>query len=134
MEYGFAVATKSATDKRAGSNAGYKLKYRGVNVNGENTSTAYSYAKNMVCSGPTIVDHYKDDNYRLYTAVVTFESEKAQALKDSPFVARAYLRYHDANGLYRTHTNIYEGTEVYGGVSISYNQVRSMFLPTPTQE
>lgn len=134
MEYGFAVATKSATDKRVNGDSSYELLYKGQNVNGRDTLTDYKYAQNMVCSGPTIVDHYSDDNYRLYTAVITYGSAAAQALKDTPFVARAYLRYHDANGLYRTHFHTYEGatdaSTVYGGVSISYNKALSLVTPS----
>ncbi len=120
MEYGFVVATKSATDKRAVNYDQYAVEYKGM-VNGVNTSTDYSYVKNMVCSGPTIIDHYSDEDYRLFTAVITYNGSNAETQKASDFVARAYLRYNDANGLYRTHYNNYAGTNVYGGVCISYN-------------
>ena len=120
MEYGFVVATESATTRNADGKNDYTLQYKGT-VNGVDTAAAYSYVKNMVCSGPTIIDHYSDETYRLFTAVITYKGSNGEALKDSDFVARAYLRYNDANGLYRTHYNNYAGTNVYGGVCISYN-------------
>ena len=120
MEYGFVVATESATTRNADGKNDYTLQYKGT-VNGVDTAAAYSYVKNMVCSGPTIIDHYSDETYRLFTAVITYNSGDVEKLKASNFVARAYLRYNDANGLYRTHYNNYAGTNVYGGVCISYN-------------
>lgn len=120
MEYGFVVATESAATRNADGKNDYTLQYKGT-VNGVDTAAAYSYVKNMVCSGPTIIDHYSDETYRLFTAVITYNSSNGEQLKASDFVARAYLRYNDANGLYRTHYNNYAGTNVYGGVCISYN-------------
>ena len=107
----------------------YTLEYNGM-VNGVNMASAYSYVKNMICSGPTIIDHYSDETYRLFTAVITYNSSNGEALKASDFVARAYLRYNDANGLYRTHYNNYEGTNVYGGVCISYNGAKALMEST----
>lgn len=120
MEYGFVVATESAATRNANGKNDYTLQYKGV-VNGVNTREDYSYAVNMVCSGPTIIDHYSDETYRLFTAVITYKGSSAETQKGREFVARAYLRYNDANGLYRTHYNNYTGTNVYGGVCVSYN-------------
>ena len=46
-------------------------------------------------------------------------AEIAQA-KGQNIVARPYLRYQDANGLYRTYYQDYTGTNVYGGCSTNY--------------
>ena len=126
LEYGFVVATKSATDRNAGT--GDTLQYNGI-VNGQDKRT--NYAVNMVCSGSTVIDHYKDDDYRLYTAVITYNGEgySVEEAKNRDFVARAYLRYGDANGLYRTHYSNYTGTNVYGGVCISYNGAVALAKP-----
>lgn len=131
MEYGFVVATESAATRNANGKNDYTLQYKGV-VNGVNTKEDYSYAVNMVCSGPTIKDHYEDDgNYRLFTAVITYKGSSAETQKGREFVARAYLRYNDANGLYRTHYNNYESENVtYGGVCISYNGAMDLLKST----
>ncbi len=85
------------------------------------------------CSG--VPDHYSNvngnDGYRLYTCVVTYDSvadkpvllEKAQ---NTPMVARAYIRYYDANGLQRIYYNNYTGTRVHSGCSASYNDALRM--------
>ena len=39
-------------------------------------------------------------------------------------IARPYLRYQDANGLYRTYYQDYQGTSVYGGCSANYNAAK----------
>ena len=84
----------------------------------------------MRCSG--VADHFNCEDYRLYTAVVTYKNKTGQALLDAqanPVLARAYLRYTDANGLLRTCYNNYTGTNTYHGCSASYTQVWNMLNP-----
>ncbi|MBQ8606548.1 MAG: InlB B-repeat-containing protein [Clostridia bacterium] len=127
-EYGFAVAKKEHADKRAASFEGdYTVGYNGVNVNGTDTTKAYSYVRNMKCSG--VADHFSGENYRLYTAVITYNNLSGDALEAAyatPFVARSYIRYYDANGLYRTYYNNYTGTQLYYGCNTSFAQVRDI--------
>ena len=111
-EYGFALGkTESITALEAG--------IRGVTM--------------FKCSG--VPDHYSnvDGNtgYRLYTCVITYDSVAAnpEALakaQNTAMAARAYIRYYDANGLYRTYYNNYTGNDVYGGCSASYNGALEM--------
>lgn len=111
-EYGFALGkTESITALEAG--------IRGVTM--------------FKCSG--VPDHYSnvDGNtgYRLYTCVITYDSVAAnpEALakaQNTAMAARAYIRYYDANGLYRTYYNNYTGKDVYGGCSASYNDALRM--------
>lgn len=123
-EYGFAVAKSNTAAKYAGDTQGYTLQYKGANVNGVNTTTTYKYVNNMVCSG--VLDHYNGEAYRLYTAVITYKGVEGDALaaaQATPFVARSYIRYYDANGLLRTYYNNYTGTSYYNGCSTSYTDV-----------
>lgn len=85
------------------------------------------------CSG--VPDHYSnvDGNtgYRLYTCVITYDSvasnpEALAKAQNTAMAARAYIRYYDANGLYRTYYNNYTGNDVYGGCSASYNDALRM--------
>ena len=111
---------------------GEKLEYKDANVNGVDTTTKYSFAQNVDCTSKkggykntSIVDHRNYDDYRIYSLVITYKSdgktnaEIAQA-KEQNIVARPYLRYQDANGLYRTYYQDYTGTKVYGGCSTNY--------------
>lgn len=128
-EYGFIMAREDAVPD--GTEA---LQYNGKNVNGQDTRT--SYVINLKCSG--VPDHYTnvDDAgngyYRLYTGVVTYGSAAAkgeEALAKAyamNMVTRAYIRYYDANGLFRTYYNNYSGTAVFGGCSASYNMALEM--------
>lgn len=127
-EYGFIMAKESSVP--AGTEA---LQYNGKNVNGQDTRT--TYVMNLKCSG--VPDHFTgiDENgngyYRLYTGVVTYGSvandpEKLARAYAQNMVARSYLRYYDANGLYRTYYNNYTGTAVFGGCSASYNMALEM--------
>lgn len=123
-EYGFAVAKSNTAAKYAGDTQGYTLQYKGANVNGVNTTTTYKYVNNMVCNG--VLDHYNGEAYRLYTAVITYKGVEGDALaaaQATPFVARSYIRYYDANGLLRTYYNNYTGTPYYHGCSTSYADV-----------
>ena len=128
-EYGFIMAREDAVPD--GTEA---LQYNGKNVNGQDTRTGYVI--NLKCSG--VPDHYTnvDDAgngyYRLYTGVVTYGSAAAkgeEALAKAyamNMVTRAYIRYYDANGLFRTYYNNYTGTAVFGGCSASYNMALEM--------
>ena len=126
-EYGYAMAKTATAQRYAGSTQGYEIEYKGTNVNGVDTSTDYKYVQNMKCSG--VPDHFSCDGYRLYTVVVTYDSLKGTALEEAqaqPFVARSYIRYTDANGLFRTHYNNYTGTNVFSGCSASFAMVNEM--------
>lgn len=132
VEYGF-VVTKTQNADRWVSYAGehvhnYKIGYNGTNVNGVDTTKRgenyQGFVTNVDCtasdySTSAIKDHNNFDNYRLYTMVINYDG--AEADKDVDILARSYIRYYDANGVLRTHYNDYEGTNVYGGCSTSYN-------------
>lgn len=124
-EYGFVLA-KAATVP-----AGAELLYKDSNVNGEDTKTSHAYAINLKCSG--VPDHYSSDGYRLYTGVVTYKSAALQGdavlqqAYSQNMVARAYIRYWDANGLLRTYHSNYTGnSQVGSGCSASYNMAMEM--------
>lgn len=127
-EYGYVLAKTSTAIKYAGNTEDYQLQYKGANVNGKNTSTEYKYVQNVKCSG--VPDHfYKQNKYRLYTAVVTFNNLQGEALAQAhsqELVARSYIRYTDANGLLRTHYNNYTGTNTYHGCSASFDLAKSL--------
>ena len=48
-----------------------------------------------------------------------------ESAKRQNIIARPYLRYQDANGLYRTYYQDYTGTKVYGGCSTNYETTRT---------
>ncbi len=126
-EYGFVVAKYDTAKKYAGNTADYTLQYKAENVNGVNTSADYKYVQNIKCSG--VVDHFNGDAYRLYTAVITYaglEGDALTAAQNTPFVARSYIRYNDANGLLRTYYNNYTGTQTYSSCNVSYSQVEQI--------
>ena len=126
-EYGFVLARSSTAQRNAGDAEDYMLQYKGENVNGVDTSSAYSYVQNLKCNG--VEDHYDGENYRLYTAVITYKNLDGEALESAYndlFAARSYLRYYDANGMLRVHYNNYTGTHFYGGCSTSFAAVRDM--------
>ena len=126
-EYGFVVAKYETAKKYAGDSAEYTLQYKAENVNGVNTSTDYKYVQNMKCSG--VPDHFNGTDYRLYTAVITYNGMSGDALaaaQATKFVARSYIRYYDANGLLRTYYNNYTGTQVYNSCNVSYSQAEQI--------
>ena len=126
-EYGYALAKTATAQKYAGDTAGYTLQYKGTNVNGKNTTTDYKYVSNVKCSG--VPDHFNGENYRLYTAVVTFKNLEGDALAQAhsqSLVARSYIRYTDANGLLRTHYNNYTGTNTFNSCSASFDLAKSL--------
>ena len=152
VEYGFVTAGESTVNTVANDssfnidNSKYKIQYKGTNVNGVNTTVKersannFNYVTNLDCTSKTpgkggkvygnnskiTIDHRNYSDYRLATYVVTYEDDQSGANKDKNVVARAYMRYYDANGLLRTFYNDYGGTCVYGGCSISYNGAKEM--------
>ncbi|MEE3428253.1 MAG: hypothetical protein VZQ55_04735 [Ruminococcus sp.] len=116
----------------------YKLQYKGTDVNGVDTTVKgysadnFNYVTNIDCtsqqgnygSNPDIkIDHRNFENYRLSTFVVKYDDDNTGENKAKNVVARAYIRYYDANGLLRTFYNDYGGTCVYGGCSTSYKAI-----------
>lgn len=126
-EYGYALAKTATTQKYAGTTESYQLQYKGANVNGVDTTTSYKYVQNIKCSG--VPDHFNGEDYRLYTAVVTYNGLEGDALDSAhsqALTARSYIRYTDANGLFRTHYNNYTGTNTYYGCSASFDLAKSL--------
>lgn len=125
-EYGFVFAKLS----RLNTEGATELLYKGENVNGVNTNDEYFYASNLKCSG--VLDYYNGDNYRIYSGVITYKSAEAQGAEalenahNENIVARAYIRYYDANGLLRTYHSNYTGDSVCGGFSMNYNTANGM--------
>ena len=129
----------------------YKIQYKGENVNGvdtllnnatseeRKTPNNFRYVTNVDCTSkydsgngkvygnnPRVkIDHKNFSGYRLMTFVVNYTGENAESDKGKDVVARAYIRYYDANGLLRTFYNDYGGTNVYGGCSTSFNTVKN---------
>jgi hypothetical protein len=152
VEYGFVTAGESTVNTVANDSSfnidksKYKIQYKGTNVNGVNTTVKersannFNYITNLDCTSKTpgkggkvygnnskiTIDHRNYSDYRLATYVVTYEDDQSGANKDKNVVARAYMRYYDANGLLRTFYNDYGGTCVYGGCSISFNGAKEM--------
>ena len=131
FEYGFVMAmTNMAQAKAEGEN--YMLKYKHESLNGEDTTSTYSYVNNIPCRVPDVPvdDHFAGENYRLYTAVITYkglEGDRLTSAQNTNFIARAYLRYYDANGLERVHYNNYTGdSQTYGGVNTCYTVVNEL--------
>ena len=125
-EYGVLLC-KESTAQNYITEENHQMKYRGTSVNGENTKDAYAYLKNVKCSG--VPDHFAGELYRLYTAVVTYKNMEQAALEAaqaSALIARAYIGYYDANGLYRYHYNNYTGTAYYHGCRASYAETYTM--------
>lgn len=154
VEYGFVTASKATTDAVVNDSrfninkSTYKLQYKGADVNGvdtlmENATSAqrqspnnFRYVTNVDCTSQQggyggndaiQIDHRDCNEYRISTFVVTYEDNPENKGKD--VIARAYMRYYDANGLLRTFYNDYGGTTVYGGCCTNYNAA-SKLLPT----
>ena len=131
IEYGFVIAaTNTAQAKAEGED--YMLKYKHASLNGEDTTSTYSYVNNVPCRVPDVPvdDHFAGEKYRLYTAVITYqglEGDRLTQAQNTYFIGRAYLRYFDANGLERVHYNNYTGnSQTFGGVNVSYTLVNEM--------
>jgi len=130
VEYGFVIALTDTAQYYCEARGLDQLQYKGSNVNGVNTAADYNFVQNLRCSG--VADHFSCDDYRLYTGVITYKNLTGQDLLDAqakPVLARAYLRYTDANGLLRTYYNNYTGTNTYHGCSASYTQVWNILNP-----
>ena len=137
-EYGYVLAKKSTAEK-ACENAGvtadnYELEYNGKNVNGKDTTakTSYGYVTNVNCtssksySGIVPLDHFNSDNYRIFSLVITYKKGGSSA-QSQDVIARPYIRYTDANGLFRTYYSDYTGnSKLYGGCSTSFNSVKNI--------
>ncbi len=126
-EYGFVLARSSTATRNADGNDNYTLQIKCTNVNGVDTNSTHSYVQNMKCSG--VKDHYAGENYRLYTAVITYKNHTGERLEEEyqqEFAARSYIRYVDANGIERVYYNNYTGTHFYGGCSTSFAAVRNI--------
>ena len=131
LSYGYVIAKKTTADSNLSD--GKTLEYNDKNVNGVDTTAKYSFVQNIDCTSKvggykntTIVDHKNYDDYRIYSLVVTYkkdgktDKEIADA-KGQYVIARPYLRYQDANGLYRTYYQNYKGKKiVFGGCSTNY--------------
>ncbi len=120
-EYGFVVAKTATAESFANGTAGYTIQYKAENVNGVDTTDSYKYVQNLKCSG--VPDHRNFNDYRLYTAVITYDGLEGDALASAhgtPITARSYIRYTDANGLLRTYYNNYTGTISYNGCSANF--------------
>lgn len=116
-QYGFLVC-KEATAQRYNAD---QLQYKAANSNGQDTTKSHEFLNNVKCNGVT--DHFNGVGYRLYTMVVTYKNLEGAALDAAiaqKLVARSYIGYYDANGLYRYHYNNYTGDQTYHGCSSSY--------------
>ena len=156
VEYGYVVATQqninSFKDNYKFDDEDYKLQYKGVNVNGVNTTgeertakTDFRYVSNVDCTskeapnkgsarnkGVVKWDHRNFGDYRLYTLVVTYEGDSSTKKSDR-LDARAYIRYYDANGKLRVFYNNYKKNMYFGGCMCSFNQVSAMSIPTTSE-
>ena len=161
VEYGYVVALEKDIQSfvqhyGVEDTTKYKLQYCGTNVNGVNTSRKNSagedlpsseldvsndfrYVTNVNCTsryggkdGVVDLDHRNFQNeYRLYTLVVTYEGEENK--KNDKLDARAYLSYCDANGKVRVFYNDYKKNMYYGGCLCSFNQISQFAISkTPT--
>lgn len=131
LSYGYVIAKENTANGKLSN--GETLEYKDSNVNGVDTTAKYSFVQNIDCTSKvggykntTIVDHKNYDDYRIYSLVVTYkkdgktDKEIADA-KGQYVIARPYLRYQDANGLYRTYYQNYKGKKiVFGGCSTNY--------------
>ena len=137
-EYGYVLAKKSTAEKAAQlagvSSDSYELEYNDKNVNGKDTTatTSYGYVTNVNCtsnksySGIVPLDHFNSDNYRIFSLVITYK-KGGSASKSQDVIARPYIRYTDANGLFRTYYSNYTGSsKLYGGCSTSFNSVKKI--------
>ncbi|MCI6652729.1 MAG: hypothetical protein MSH11_04815 [Ruminococcus sp.] len=134
LRYGYVIAKETTANNNLSD--GKPLEYNDKNVNGVDTTTKYGFAKNIDCTSKvggykntTIVDHKNYKDYRIYSLVISYNTAgktdaEIESAKNQNVVARPYLRYQDANGLYRTYYQDYKGTNVYGGCSTNYNAAK----------
>ena len=142
LSYGYVIAKESTVNKAKEQGIlkdGDCLEYKGTDVNGDNTTQKYSFVQNVNCTSrngdflkDSVVaeDHKKYNDYRIYSLVLTYIKKDRMtdayvaSAKAQNVIARPYLRYQDANGLYRTYYQDYQGTSVYGGCSANYNAAK----------
>ena len=116
-QYGFLLCKKATADNYDAE----ELQYKAANSNGQDTTATHAFLNNIKCNG--VVDHFNGVGYRLYTVVVTYKNLEGAALDAAmaqELVARSYMGYYDANGLYRYYYNNYTGENVYSGCGSSY--------------
>lgn len=152
VEYGYAVGTEENINQfidhyNVEDKSAYNLQYKGENVNGVNTTVKnsgaesdYRYITNIDCTsnegygtknsnpGRVKLDHRNFEGYRLYTLVVTYDTDDSRNKLDDKIDARSYIRYYDANGKLRVFYNTYKKNVYYGGCMCSFNQVSSIAL------
>lgn len=155
LDYGYAVASKINWDKHyAGftKNQAYYDKNGLVcldtNNNGVDTSKYYRFVVNTPCTsavGPNyvdddnidkensfqpstnILDHRNFAEYRIMSAVSTYNELTDTVNMDNEVVARPYLHYVDSNGLPRYYYSDYTGSSALAkGCSVSYNSAYSI--------
>ena len=141
FEYGFVLTpervVKGYLEEKRILESDYWLLFNDANVNGVDTRSTHYFVLNQRCNGKNeknemVIDHYNGTTYRIFTAVITYDEVgdmSQEAAQEENIVARAYLRYLDANGLLRIYHNNYRGTRSYGGLSVSYATVADV-VPT----
>ncbi len=134
LRYGYVVAKESTANSKLTSSD--TIEYSDANVNGVDTRSKYSFVTNVDCTSSvggykntTIKDHENFRDYRVYSMVISYNTagksdSEIESAKRQNIIARPYLRYQDANGLYRTYYQNYTGTNVRGGCSTNYNFTR----------
>ena len=118
-QYGFLLCKETTAQKYTAD----QLQYKAANSNGQDTTATHAFLNNVKCNGVT--DHFNGVGYRLYTMVVTYKNLEGAALDAAmaqKLVARSYIGYYDANGLYRYYYNNYTGGHVLHGCSSSYTE------------
>lgn len=149
VEYGFVTAKYSGGSKNwinyhynGGTNS-RGLQYNGENVNGINTKSAsdpttyFGFVTNVDCTSKVYnstksirADHKNYNAYAVYSMVVSFDKIKDETelstAKSTGVLARAYIRYTDANGLPRVVYSDYLGTAYCNGCMTSYNKVKDL--------
>ena len=149
IRYGYVVAKELTADSKLKD--GESLEYKDLNVNGVDTRYNYSFVTNADCTskdynpeGKIKKDHeYFPDAYRIYSLIISYDKKgksdaEIKEAKGQNVIARPYLRYQDANGLYRTYYQDYTGNaEKYGGCSTNYTVTKNYlkdngFFPKPT--
>lgn len=136
IRYGYVVAKHSTAESKL--KIGESLEYKDSNVNGVDTSITYSFVTNADCTSGVggykdtpILDHENFTDYRIYSLIISYDTKgksdaEIKEAKGQNVIARPYLRYQDANGLYRTYYQDYTGNaKFYGGCSTNYTDTRN---------
>ncbi|MDD6847768.1 MAG: hypothetical protein PUD53_03210, partial [Oscillospiraceae bacterium] len=135
IRYGYVVAKESTADSKLKDDK--SLEYKDSNVNGVDTRYDYSFVTNADCTSGVggykdtpIRDHENFTDYRIYSLIISYDKKgksdaEIKEAKGQNVIARPYLRYQDANGLYRTYYQDYTGNaNKYGGCSTNYTATR----------